>query len=135
MRNLIWKKWPLVLFAVAVTLTLLQIIFFYLIAMNTGLPGRRGGPQDAFKHTYACAVVAKYISPRVVMLVTRLSERDSKSPHDTMDIHNNMNGIRIGLTSASLYKAVNLAVTNGQINANEIDQTRWLPEDHWNNGF
>lgn len=52
-----FKKKVLILALVAVFGFLVAMSFFYLAAMNTGLLGRRGGPQDAFRHIYASAVV------------------------------------------------------------------------------
>ncbi len=132
----LFKKYKTVIaLGLIVLLPLLQLLFFYLIAMETGLPGRRGGPQDAFRHTYASAIVAKYLSPKVVELVTNLSERNANSPHDAMDIHNNTIGIQIGLTSKNIYEAVKARVDNGGVNSKEKNRTTWLLEDMWTNGF
>jgi hypothetical protein len=135
MKMVLRNKWLILITGLVIVLPLLQLLFFYSIAMNTGLPGRRGGPQDAFRHTYACAVVAKYISPSVVMFVTRISERNKESDYDKMDMHNNMIGLKIGLSSKNLYKAVKQAVAEGQINAEKSDQITWLPENNWSNGL
>lgn len=111
------------------------IATLYLFAMSTGLPGRRGGPQDAFRHTYSCALVTRYLSPRVVDLVTTVFERDDNSPHDLMDRHNNRIGKMIGLSSENLYDAVSRRVSLGEINTSHEDTITWLTEDLWTNGF
>lgn len=135
MKIILRNKWLIIIASLIIVLPLLQLLYFYSIAMNTGLPGRRGGPQDAFRHTYACAVVTKYISPKVVMFVTQVSERNKESPFDQMDMHNNMIGLKIGLSSKNLYQAVKQAVAEGQINAQDSEQITWLPENKWSNGL
>ncbi len=107
------------------------MIALYRLAMSTGLPGRRGGPQDAFRHTYSTALTARYLSPRVVVFVTFATERDPASPFDKMDIHNNRIGTNIGLGKDDLYEAVMNKVKNGQINAADADIVTWLPKEKW----
>lgn len=116
-------------------LLLAQLIFFYVIAHNTNLPGRKGGPQDAFRHIYASAVVSKYTSPKLVELVTTLFESDQTSPHDIMDAHNNKIGILIGLNSKSIYKTVLSNVKRGQANTKSSGQVTWLSKEKWSGGL
>ncbi len=107
----------------------------YLAAMNTGLAGRRGGPQDAFRHTLASAYISKYIHPTAVDIFTYFSERDAASIHDRMDIHNNMNGKRIGKSSNDIYQAVVDSVKKGEINSSDSNVSTWLIPEKWDNGL
>lgn len=111
------------------------LLYFYAISEIQGLPGRSGGPRDAFRHTYASAFSARYISPKFVDFVTWLCER-RPTQSSAMDIHNNMNGKAIGLSDApSIYDAVKDSVKNGGVNATDPHQTTWLPPERWSNGF
>lgn len=100
------KKILISIIALAIISPIVVVFLLYRLAMSTELPGRRGGPQDAFRHTYSTALTARYLSPKVVELVTYLSEREPDSPFDQMDIHNNRIGIQIGLGSGDLYQVV-----------------------------
>ena len=111
------------------------VFLLYRLAMATDLPGRRGGPQDAFRHTYSTALTARYLSPKVVELVTYLFERDSDSHFDQMDIHNNKIGTKIGLDKGDLYEVVMKKVQEGQINSKDQNTITWLPEDEWDHGY
>ncbi|QDK40655.1 hypothetical protein DOM21_04130 [Bacteriovorax stolpii] len=111
------------------------VFILYRFAMSTGLPGRRGGPQDAFRHTYSTALIARYLSPKVVELVTRFCETDPTSHFDQMDIHNNRIGTNIGLGSGELYPTVMKKIKEGKINSTDPDVITWMPENEWDNGF
>lgn len=114
---------------------MVTVVFLYKLAMDTELPGRRGGPQDAFRHTYSTALTARYISPKAVELVTFLSERDLNSPFDQMDIHNNKIGTQIGQGLGDLYETVWEKVKAGKVNSEDKDVITWLPEKQWDNGL
>lgn len=130
------KKKLLISFIVLVILSPVVTVFIlYRYAMATGLPGRRGGPQDAFRHTYSTALTARYLSPKVVELVTKLSETDPDSPFDLMDIHNNRIGTNIGLGVGDLREVVMEKINNGKINASDPDTITWLPENQWDHGL
>lgn len=112
------------------------VLAMYITAHRTGLPGRRGGPQDAFRHTYTSALVARYSSAEVVGLVTYLTEADAESPQDQMDIHNNTLGAKLGASySGSLYDLIFERVRAAEVNAVSSDVIRVLPESSWDNGF
>lgn len=111
------------------------VVILYRFAMSTGLPGRRGGPQDAFRHTYSTALTARYLSPKVVELVTRFCETNPTSHFDQMDIHNNRIGTNIGLGSGELYSSVMKKIKEGKINSTDPDVITWMPEDEWDNGL
>lgn len=111
------------------------VFALYRLAMATELPGRRGGPQDAFRHTYSTALTSRYLSPRFVELVTYLCESDLSNSFDQMDIHNNKIGSRIGLGDGDLYETVMKKVKAGQVNATDNNVITWLPEDQWDQGF
>lgn len=113
----------------------LFIVSLYGIAMNTRLPGRSDGPQDAFRHTYASALVSRFLSPRVVELVTVVCERDDNSPSDRMDRHNNQLGMRIGQTNDDIFESVTEHVRNAEIEPVDSDVTFVLEKSNWGNGF
>lgn len=129
------KKGLLFLLIFAIVSPLITVFILYRLAMATDLPGRRGGSQDAFRHTYSCALTARYLSPKVVEWVTTLTERDPHSLFDQMDRHNNRIGTQIGLGKGELYETVMKKVKSGQINATDQDVITWLPENKWDNGF
>ncbi len=129
------KKSLISLLIVAVISPIIVVIILYRLAMSTGLEGRRGGPQDAFRHTYSCALTARYLSPKIVEIVTYLSESDPSSHFDQMDIHNNRIGTKIGLANGDLYETVMKKVKEGQVNARDENTITWLPEDEWDNGL
>lgn len=129
------KKFFIYTIVLAIISPIVAVIVLYRIAMNTELPGRRGGPQDAFRHTYSTALTARYISPKAVELVTYLWERDPTSPFDQMDIHNNRIGTLIGLGEGELFDTVWNKVKSGQINSQDKDIVTWLPENKWDHGL
>lgn len=129
------KKRLVALLALLLITPILIAVVLYLIAMDTGLKGRRGGPQDAFRHTYSSALTAKYVSPKAVELFTYIWEREPESPFDQMDIHNNKIGTKIGLSEENLYEAVSKKISEGQINAKDPDTITWLEEKNWDDGF
>lgn len=103
----------------------------HLIAGNSGLPGYRGGPQDAFRHALASAYITKYISPNAVEAFTKMSEQNPTSDHDKMDIHNNKLGKDIGLSADNIYQSVMERVKAGQVNSSYDYVMTWLSEDRW----
>lgn len=129
------KKIFISTFIIVLLSPVVVVFLLYRLAMATDLPGRRGGPQDAFRHTYSTALTARYLSPKVVELVTYLSERDSHSHFDQMDIHNNKIGTKIGLDEGDLYEVVMKKIKEGQINSKDQNTITWLPEDEWDHGY
>ncbi len=121
--------------ALIFTLLFVVVISFYMIAGQTGFKGRRGGPQDAFRHTYSSAVVARYISPKAVHLVTILFERNPESIHNQMDINNNNLGVQIGLSSKSIYREVHKLVEGAGPESIDGKSLIVLPKEHWSDGF
>jgi hypothetical protein len=130
------KKKCLITLLVLIFISPIIVVFFlYRLAMATELPGRKGGPQDAFRHTYSTALTSRYISPLVVEFVTFICERDPANHFDQMDIHNNKIGSRIGLGEGDLYETVMKQVNEGQVNAIDNNVITWLPEKKWDNGL
>lgn len=129
------KKSLIALIVLSILSPLIVVVILYRFAMSTGLPGRRGGPQDAFRHTYSTALTARYLSPKIVELVTFICERDPESHFDQMDIHNNRIGTNIGLGEGDLHSVVMKKVKEGKINATDPDTITWMPEDEWDNGY
>jgi hypothetical protein len=129
------KKIFIALFVLVMLSPVVTVVLLYRMAMNTELPGRRGGPQDAFRHTYSTALTARYLSPKIVELVTYLSERNLASPFDQMDIHNNRIGTFIGLGDGDLYETVWKKIKAGQVNSQDKDVITWLPENQWDHGL
>ncbi|MDX6770356.1 MAG: hypothetical protein SF051_12550 [Elusimicrobiota bacterium] len=116
---------------------LLLLSPFYLTAMRTGLPGMRGGPQDAFRHTLASAFVARFVSPRAVDAVTDATE-SGRTRNSRMDRHNNRIGRDIGArggSAAEVYRRVREQVAAGRVDSEDPAVTTWLPEKHWSVGL
>lgn len=109
------------------------ILSMHVVAFLTGLPGFRGGPQDAFRHTLASAYVSRGLGGWSVDIFTQVTERNAKSCYDQMDWHNNNIGKIIGQSDVDIYETVLASVKNGKINASEIMVIRWLPETKWAN--
>ena len=130
------KKSLITIFILGFISPFVVIVILYRFAMSTNLPGRKGGPQDAFRHTYSTALTARYISPYAVRLVTFICERDPNSIFDQMDIHNNKVGTMIGLGEGDLYETVMQKIKSGKINATQEDTITWLPPEKWDySGF
>lgn len=130
-----FKKILITTFLLAIISPVIAVFLLYRLAMSTNLPGRRGGPQDAFRHTYSTALTARYISPKAVELVTKYSESDLNSPFDQMDIHNNRIGTMIGLADGDLYETVLKKIHEGKVNAEDINTVTWLEEKDWDQGL
>lgn len=129
------KKYLITLLVLIFISPIIVVFFLYRLAMATELPGRKGGPQDAFRHTYSTALTSRYLSPLVVELVTFMCERDPTNHFDQMDIHNNKIGSRIGSDEGELYETVMKRVNAGQVNATDNSVITWLPEKEWDNGL
>ena len=101
------------------------------------LPGGRNGPADAYRHALASATVAYTTSPRLVLLVTHVMERDGQgSDSRAMDAHNNRLGARIGVEAPgwdAMQAAVLAAVKAGGIDARDDNRITWLPPKRWQN--
>jgi hypothetical protein len=129
------RRWRPVLVACGLLsiypLALLSYVYGH--TLTSGLPGGRHGPQDAYRHTLASAVVAWSLSPRAAALVTRVMESDPE-PGSRMDRHNNAIGAEIGASVESfsgLRPRVLARVQAGRINATDAGQVTWLPPREW----
>jgi hypothetical protein len=101
------------------------------------LKGGANGHLDAYRHTFASAVVSYTTSPELVKIVSKLMERKHR-PANLMDIHNNAIGMRIGQQVKSLDEIDALVVEkvkNGTVNAKDESQITWLPPQYWGAGF
>lgn len=129
------KKILISLFVLIFISPAVAVFCLYRLAMATELPGRRGGPQDAFRHTYSTALTSRYLSPVIVEFVTYMCESDPSNHFDRMDIHNNKIGTRIGLGKGDLYETVMKKIKEGQIDAADDNVITWLPENLWDQGL
>lgn len=101
------------------------------------LEGGSNGKLDAYRHTFASAVVTYTTSPKVVRLVTVLMERKNRAAN-LMDQHNNAIGIHIGMQVKALDEIdprVVAQIENGTVDATDKMQTTWLPKKYWSHGF
>lgn len=107
----------------------------YAIVLDSGLPGGRHGPLDAYRHSLASAIVAYTGSPRWVDWVTRVMEDDGRGDAArAMDAHNNRIGARIGADArnwSGMRAAIDAAVAAGDIDAGDPDRITWLPPERW----
>ena len=129
------RRWPLRLAAVAAVAIYPLSVFGYAYwhSLTSGLPGPRHGPQDAYRHTLASAVVAYTISPVVVDWVSAVMEF-ADDPSSRMDRHNNAIGASIGAAAqsfAELRPRVYERVQAGSINAADPRQVSWLAPRYW----
>ncbi|KRA41948.1 hypothetical protein [Pseudoxanthomonas sp. Root630] len=113
------------------------LIYTWSHVLQSPLPGGRHGPLDAYRHTLASAVVAYTLDPRAIDLVNGVMERRGKRSNQ-MDIHNNLIGAGIGSRAtrfSDIEPMVARSVVAGQIDASSPDQTTWLPQSDWKEGF
>lgn len=136
------KKRRKTLIRVVAVLTLISAYPLFVLSYTWGhvltsdLPGGRGGPLDAYRHTLASAVVAYTLDKTVVDVVTGISERGGRDSN-VMDRHNNRIGAVIGSRAGSfseIESTVYAQVSDGEVNAISDNRTTWLPEDKWNKG-
>jgi hypothetical protein len=107
--------------------------FVWWHCLTSPLQHGRNGPLDAYRHTLASAVVAYTSSPKVVSLVSRMTENHGTSTN-VMDKHNNKIGAQIGARAKSftdINNAVLAQVSQGCVNATLATQSTWLPEKYW----
>lgn len=125
------------LFSLAVLYVVLVLGFVWWHCYKSPLVAGANGPLDAYRHTFASAVVSYTTSPVAVKLVSRVMERKD-SPANLMDQHNNAIGMRIGQQVKTLDEidAVVIArVKNGTEGATDPEQITWLPKKYWGRGF
>jgi hypothetical protein len=127
-----WSRWLLLLPALAIY-PLAVLGYVYGHTLTSGLPGPRHGPQDAYRHTLASAIVAYTISPRAVHWVTAVMEF-ADDPGSRMDRHNNAIGAGIGASATSFAEIrpqVEARVQAGRVHAIDPQQVTWLARRHW----
>ena len=129
------RRWPrrLIVIAVIAAYPLFVLGYVYGHSLTSGLPGPRHGPQDAYRHTLASAVVAYTISPVAVDWVTTVMEF-SDHPSSRMDRHNNAIGAAIGTNAfsfAQIQPLVRERVASGRVNAADPRQVTWMPRHTW----
>jgi hypothetical protein len=135
LSTLVRRGIPVALALIAYPAFVLGTVYAHWFAAH--LPGGRNGPADAYRHALASATVAYTTSPRLVMLVTHVMERDGQgSDSRAMDAHNNRLGARIGVEAPSwdaMQSAVLAAVMAGDIDARDDARITWLPPNRWQN--
>jgi len=123
--------------AFAVTYMVLVLGYVWWHCYKSPFQDGSNGKLDAYRHTFASAVVTYTTSPKVVRLVTVLMERKNRAAN-LMDQHNNAIGIHIGAHVKTLDEIDPLVVAqieNGTVNATDKMQTTWLPPQYWSHGF
>jgi hypothetical protein len=132
-RLLASRRWRWLALAAVGAYPLFVLAYVYWHALTSGLPGPRHGPQDAYRHALASAVVAYTISPRAVQWVTTVMEFADDAA-SRMDRHNNAIGAAIGAQSASFAQVrpeVEARVAAGRAGAADAQQVTWLPRQQW----
>jgi hypothetical protein len=107
--------------------------YAYGYSLTSDLPGARHGPQDAYRHALASAVVAYTVSPRAVRWITAVMEA-ADDPSSAMDRHNNAIGASIGASATSFVQIrpqVEQRVRAGRVDAADPQQITWLPPHQW----
>jgi hypothetical protein len=127
-----WRAWLIAGAALAIyPFTVLSYVYWH--TFTSELPGGRHGPQDAYRHTLASAIVAYTLSPDVVAIVSAVMESE-RNADSRMDRQNNAIGAAIGARATSFFQInelVLMQVQNGRINAIDSQQTTWLPPERW----
>jgi flagellar basal body-associated protein FliL len=129
-RRLRW----LLLVALVAAYPVAVLSYVYWFSLTSGLPGGRHGPQDAYRHVLASAVVAYTLSPRVVHWVSAVMEPNQTDLGDRMDRHNNAIGAAIGEEAesfAAIRPEVERRVAAGRVFARHRQQVTWLPPSMW----
>lgn len=136
----------MLLFLSGIYICLILGIVYYNV-WNSGLKGGGHGPQDAYRHSLASALVAHTLHPKCIELVIHVMEKDGTGSFaNKMDTNNNRLGAQIGASvpwstsSVSVViKKVHTAVDNGtvqNINSNtkissNPQQIMWMPKKYW----
>ena len=126
-------RWGLTAATVVAVYPLALLGYVYGHSLTSGLPGARHGPQDAYRHTLASAVLAYTISPTAVDWVTGVMEF-ADEPSSAMDRHNNAIGASIGAAATSFVQIrpqVEQRVAAGRVDARNPQQVTWLPPRQW----
>lgn len=136
-----FKKSLELVFKLILALGLLYVVlvlgFVWWHCYQSPLKAGANGPLDAYRHTFASAVVSYTTSPKVVKLVSKVMEYKNR-PANLMDKHNNAIGMHIGQQVKSLDDIDVLVVAkvkNGAVNAVDRMQITWLPPQYWGRGF
>lgn len=111
----------------------------YYNVWNSGLQGGGNGPQDAYRHSLASALVAHTLHPSCIELVIHVMEKDGTGGFaNKMDAHNNRVGANIGAnvswsfnSVSTVIKKVRTAVDNGAIQTTNPKQITWMPKKYW----
>ncbi len=133
-----WRFW-LLLVLLPCVYSASVLYFVYTNVWSSGLKGGGNGPADAYRHSLASALVAHTLSPKVVDLVTEIMENQGEDdPLHAMDRHNNRLGAEIGASIPlswhsveEVNQVIRKKVDNGNINATDPNQIRFLPKNYW----
>ena len=70
-------------------------------ALNSGLPGIRNGPADAWRHCVLSCRLSRELNPQDAQQITEQHEKSGGGPpaENAMDAHNNQVGLRCGRNS------------------------------------
>ena len=132
-----WLRRLALLALVLATYPTFVLTYTWSHVLQSPLPGGRHGPLDAYRHTLASAVVAYTFDARAIDLVNGVMERHGRRSN-AMDIHNNLIGAGIGARAArfsDIEPTVARSVAAGRIDTPSPDQTTWLPQNDWKEGF
>ncbi|MGD9782552.1 MAG: hypothetical protein AB7V14_10435 [Kiritimatiellia bacterium] len=113
------------------------LMYTWSCVLRSDLRGGRHGPLDAYRHALASSVVSYTLNESAVNLITVLFESKGKASN-RMDSHNNRIGASLGTRAASfrdLEPTVRQSVLNGAVDAADLDQITWLPENKWRDGW
>lgn len=130
-----WLRRALLLAALLALYPVFVLGTVYWATSQSGLPGGRHGPKDAYRHSLASATVAFTGSAHWVDWVTAVMEGDGRGDASrAMDRRNNRIGARIGARADSwkeMNAAVLQAVQAGGVTAEDEDSITWLPPERW----
>jgi len=78
-----------------------------LSAENSGLPGPRNGPQDAFRHCVWMCCISRLFGTNIADAFAIAHEAGKSDEETSMDMHNNYVGIEAGKTACSRSDCIN----------------------------
>ncbi len=130
-----WLRRGIIAICIAALYPVFVLASVYAATSQSGLPGGRHGPRDAYRHSLASATVAYTGSQRWVAWVTAVMENGGRGDATrAMDAHNNLLGARIGTKAKSLSDmraSVLAAVNAGGVDVKDENRITWLSSERW----
>ena len=127
------KKMMLIAIILPCLYSTFVLSFVWWHCYTSAFNGGGNGQLDAYRHTFASAVVSYTLSLKLVSLISLVME-NKNGAGNLMDKHNNIIGAQIGSKSQSLTELNTLVIIQtqgGRANASSPTQVTWLPAKYW----